>query len=451
MANWLSNTINRARTYAVSKLSRDHQYFSVKGNDESRSSANKGIFTYLFGSETTLNATLSQAEKLATVWVCIDFLARTRAMLPLNVFDIQGNNKSIAYNHSAQFLLHNRPNPNMNAYQFWYAVEYCKHYNGNAYAWITRTGKKIERLDLLNPDDVTVRYVGGELYYHVKGELVNSLNLLHFKNFSTSGLIGESTLSFHAETFGHSVDLRRFARRNLKANPPAYATSQKDKPTTHTGKEQLGEYLSNEMQDYAENGRMPFLYAGFEIKTLGLKPQDAAYLEQISASKEDIYGIFGVNPGLVGAYKTGVTYNNLEQQNLQYTIYTLTPKLVGDEQELNYKVFTESERATKFCKFNEKALMRTDLKTQSEWMMAQYKMGVLNRNEVRDILDLNPVDGGDVYYIEGNNMIPLDSKGMPIMPAGQATKRDIQTNLQQVLRDAGINTTLNGQLHYEQH
>jgi hypothetical protein len=83
--------------------------------------------------------------------------------------------------------------------------------------------------------------------------------------------------------------------------------------------------------------------------------------------------------------------------------------------------------------------------------MAQYKMGVLNRNEVRDILDLNPVDGGDVYYIEGNNMIPLDSKGMPIMPAGQATKRDIQTNLQQVLRDAGINTTLNGQLHYEQH
>lgn len=445
--NWLTKQVDRAKAiYALSKTLSE-----PLGIENRAASANRGIFEYLFGSETTLKATLSQAEKLATVAICIDFLARTRAMLPLNVYTITGKNKNIDYSHAAQFLLHNRPNPNMNAYQFWYAVEYCKHYEGNAFAWITRTGRNIERIDLINPDDVTLRYGNGELFYYVKGELVNSLNMLHFKNFSHSGLTGESTLEFHAETFGHSVDLRRFARRNLKANPPAYATSQKDKPTTQIGKEQLGEYLANEMQGYAESGKMPFLYAGFEIKTLGLKPQDAAYLEQISASKEDIYGIFGVNPGLIGAYKTGVTYNNLEQQSLQYNIYTLTPKLVSDEQELNAKIFLSSEQNTKFCKFNEKALMRTDMKTQSEWLMAQYKMGVLSRNEVRDILDLNPVPGGDVYYIEGNNMIPLDDNGMPVMPAGAATKRDIQTNLQQVLRDAGINTTLNGQLHYEQH
>lgn len=441
MANWLSRQIGIAKSLV--ELSR----FVA----EVRSSkANQGIYRYLFGdASSNLKAPITQSERLATVHICIDFRARTRAMLPLNVFQTNGTSKEVALKHSTYQLLHNRPNPNMNAYQFWYAVEYCKHYHGNAFGLVKRQGRNVERIDLLNPEKVVLS-IGkdGDIYYSVNGNNISSLDILHFKNFSPTGLVGLSTLEWHAETFGHSVDLRKFARRNLKSAPPAYATSQAQMPQTTNAKDQLKTYLQQEMEDYSTSGQMPFLYNGFEIKSMGLKPADAAYLEQISASKEDIYGIFGVNPGLIGSYKTGVTYNNLEQQGLQYLIYTLSSILTSDEQELNYKLFLPFEQGTYFCKFNEKALMRTDAETQRKWIETMFKSGLYNRNEIRELLDENPVPGGDVYYVEGNNMVPLNENGIPVVAAGAATKKNMQLELQQVLKEAGINTTLNGRLHY---
>ena len=44
-------------------------------------------------------------------------------------------------------------------------------------------------------------------------------------------------------------------------------------------------------------------------------------------------------------------------------------------------------------------------------LQGYFKIGVYSRNEIRELLDMNPVEDGDEYYIEGNNMVSTDDAG----------------------------------------
>jgi hypothetical protein len=50
-------------------------------------------------------------------------------------------------------------------------------------------------------------------------------------------------------------------------------------------------------------------------------------------------------------------------------------------------------------------VLSADISNMGNYFSSMYRIGVLSRNEIRSRMDLNPVDGGDIYYIEGNNMV----------------------------------------------
>ena len=77
-------------------------------------------------------------------------------------------------------------------------------------------------------------------------------------------------------------------------------------------------------------------------------------------------------------------------------------RLAQYEQEINYKCLTDEERkAGYYFKFNEKAILRTDSKTQRENIIGYVTNGVYQINEARDLLDLEHVEGGDVNMVNG--------------------------------------------------
>lgn len=378
------------------------------------------VFDYLkqmglSGSMNTADETINAATamRVATVFTCVRIKSDALAQMPANVCKRTGDQTEIDYNHSAQALVHIRPNPWQTPFQFWKWVEQQVELEGDAFVGINRAPNMnpIEFVPLAYTDMDVRETKDGWPVYRYKGNFVNYFDILHFKAYSRNGKLGISTIAQNAETIGNAIKLKKFANRSISSMPPVYATSELTAFPKGESKTQFSEYMAKQMSNWYDRGDIPFFTHGFELKSPGLKPTEAAYLDQISASKEDIFGIFGVPPGLGGSFKTGVTYSNLEQQNLQFLIYSLNPVIVNIEQELNYKLFTGAEAETHYIKFNEKALLRTDALTQMQLLQGYFKIGVYSRNEIRELLDMNPVPDGDEYYIEGNNMVSTDDAG----------------------------------------
>lgn len=77
-------------------------------------------------------------------------------------------------------------------------------------------------------------------------------------------------------------------------------------------------------------------------------------------------------------------------------------RLTQYEQEINYKCLSQKEiDAGYYFKFNEKAILRTDSKTQKEVVTGYVQNGLYTINEGRDALDLPKVEGGDVNMVNG--------------------------------------------------
>jgi HK97 family phage portal protein len=271
-------------------------------------------------------------------------------------------------------------------------------------------------------------YTNSPLYKY-KGNTIPSTDILHFKHFTRDGRLGISLISNHAETIGSAKKLRKFANRSISSTPPVYATTNAIIPSSTTAKDQLKTYLAQEVAGWFNRGEIPFLSNGFDLKTVGMSPKDAQYLDQISATKEDIFSIFKTPPGLIGSYKTGVTYSNMEQQDLQWRAYGLTPLLKMIEEEFNEKLYTETEQESRFVKFNVKALLLTDHNAQSNWFKTMFGIGVYSINEIRDLLDQNPIEDGDDHYVPVNNLMPVDMVEDFLTNQEEAQPGDMATDL----------------------
>ena len=208
---------------------------------------------------------------------------------------------------------------------------------------------------------------------------------------------------------GHCAGRIGLSTRSVASNPGIYATTDKDQPLAEPQKKAFKEYWQKEMAGFGDTGEMPVLYNGYKLDTVGINPKDVQYLEQIKATKEDIYGITKVPPKLAQNYDSGQTYNNSEQQSLDFLTWTLTVLLKDIEDEVNYKLFTEAEQQSYFGKFNEKALLRTDAKTQAEFMEKIFGIGGYSVNDILEILDENQLEGeaANDHFVQGNNLVPL--------------------------------------------
>ncbi len=86
-------------------------------------------------------------------------------------------------------------------------------------------------------------------------------------------------------------------------------------------------------------------------------------------------------------------------------------RLTQYEQEINYKSLSRQKRQDGyFFKFNEKAILRTDTKSQIESIVRAVNNGVYTPNEARGFLDMPSKEGGDILIVNGN-YVPLTDVG----------------------------------------
>lgn len=358
-----------------------------------------------------VNINKQNAEKINAFYTCLRIKAETTATLKTTLQLIQGDAQYRATDHPVDRLLSYRPNPRMNAFNFWYIIQMNEDIHGNAYAWIERDSAAIPKA--LHPwmaGEVSVRedLSDGSIWYIYKGKAYPARDVLHFKQNSLDGIVGRSIIDINRETLGLAKKQETYAARVYGEKPPAVfedgAGLKRDQAID----------IANGFKEHVKKGLTPMVWGGLKYKSIMMPPGDAQFIESKQFTKGDIYGMFRIPPYKLQSYsrETGATYKNVEQQNISFVNDVVIPSTESKQIECETKLLAGDSYGKYEVQFDFSLLLKADVKTEQEYIESMLTRGVINRNQARKRMGMNPIDPkvdehGDRYFIQAG-FVPTD-------------------------------------------
>lgn len=364
------------------------------------------------------------AAGLSATWACVNLIAGTIGSLPLMVYrtDAQGV-RSVARDHPLYFVLHDSPNFDQTAVDFWEVMAASLELYGNAYAQIDRrTNGSLAALLPIRPDLMKVRRTTtGDLEYEwsENGRRIvkRGIDVLHIRGPFGDALSGASTLSACRGVFDDALSAETAASAMFEngINPSGVLSTP---ATTRLSKEQRDELETLLVQKYmgsVRQGRPMLIDGGLTWQQLTINPADAQMLESRKYSGEQICRLFGVPPGMVGyGDKASNWGTGKEVDVLGFQKFTLRKRLKRIEQSVLKQLVPLAERRAQglTIEFNFEGLLRGDTASRYEAYEKAIRMGIATRNECRALENLPPIEGGDVVTVQMQD-VPLASAIAP--------------------------------------
>ena len=373
--------------------------YRVGKYDSSTLEADLGINGYV---RSGVNVTENTALAISTVYACVYKIASTISSMGLEIYVRNGRNVEVANQHPAYSLITATPNDNQNAYDFWEGIMASALMYGCGYAIIERNQRGYpERLVPVDYYDVDIKEVDGERLYVIRDYgAVTQENILEISNMNRM-----SPIRLHRENMGLAKAAQDFGSEYFGQKGQMTGVLASDQPLR---KEQM-DVIQNSWNQSAMNAGTKLLPFGFKYQRITITPDEAQFIETRKFQAEEICRIYSVPTSLV-QLPSQTTFNNVEQQNLQFARHTIAPWAKRIEQEIDRKLIQSFERPQVYSKFNMNDLYRGDLAARTNFYQQMLQSGVMSINEVRAKEQMNPVEGGDVHTVQ-INQIALDRLG----------------------------------------
>ena len=355
-----------------------------------------------------------------TYYTCMKILSETMGKLPIKVYEWQGSKGKVrADPDDTSKLLNERPNPHMTPSIFFATVENNRNHYGNGYVWIqrriSRNGSENVGLWIMQSNCVTPIYDNkgifageGKIYYQytdpLDGEMYvfPEMDVLHFKTSMTlDGLTGIPVRDMLGDVVEGASQSQQYMSNLYKGGMTASMALQYSGEIDESRIKLLQKKYDKYLSGPKNAGKIVPVPAGMQLQPLNYKLTDAQFFELKKYTALQIAGAFGVKPNQINDYE------NSEMQQLSFLVDTMLFPLKQYEEELTYKLYIGTDKS---CKFNEKAILRTDSKTQMEILAQGVQNGMRKVNEARELLDLPRDPDGDVLLMNGN-FIPVKMAG----------------------------------------
>lgn len=390
-----------------------------------------------------ISGTSKKLVSEVTYYTCLKMLSETIGKLPLKYYQNTARGRIRADPDEMTRLLTVRPNPIMTPTTLWGSVEMnCQHY-GNSYVWARRQfepgkyGGEYKTLDLwlmqssnvsVLMDDIGVFGGKGELYYQYSDQtsgdqhLFRSSEVMHFKTwYSLNGIMGEPVSNILKDTIGGALESQKFMNRLYEQGLTASMAMQYLGDLDEAKRRQLQKKFADSLSGPQNAGKVIPVPMGLQLTPLKMNLTDAQFFELKKYSALQIAGAFGIKPNQINNYEKS-SYANSETQQLAFLVDTMAYRLKMYEEEINSKLLTiRQQKEGYFYKFNEKAILRTDSKTQMENLSKAVNNGIYTPNEARGYLDMPCEEGGDVLMVNGN-YIPITDVGKQYKKGGESNE-----------------------------
>lgn len=368
--------------------------------------------------------TASSVLGLSAAWACVNLLAGTIASLPLMVYRTkEGGAREVADDHPLYRLLHDSPNYDQTAVDYWEFKAASVELWGNAYSRKVRENGRIIALEPIQPDIVNVRRLeNGDIEYRWsqdrKSYVLTDKDVLHIRGFGGNPLGGMSTLAFGRQVFGLSLAIDRAAAKTFQNGMRPSGVLSVKEYLNKQQREELDARLTEKFLGTVNAGRPFIAEGGMTWSQLTINPEDAQMLQSRAFSVEEICRFFGVPPHMVGhTEKTTSWGTGLEQQTLGFQKFTLRRRLKRIEQALEKQLLTPADRSAGVTiEFNLEGLLRGDSKARASFYQSALTNGWMTINEVRALENMPPVEGGNVPRMQSQN-VPITQAGQAALPA----------------------------------
>lgn len=346
------------------------------------------------------------ALSLSAVYNAVDQISNDIAKLPKAVFQKTDVGRFRISGHPLDYLISKRPNPNMTQFNYHKAMVINAMLSGNGISVILRnptTGIQTG-LDLIDPDDLkSIKRKDGRIYYDIKGYgVLSSEDVFHVPGFSFNGINGVSIFKYAALNMGAAMSAEAFADENFKSKGLVAGIIKSDKSLKPSAKALIGNAMETRLSKGDVNN-IGVLDEGMDFTSISVNAQEASLIDWKKISIEDVARWFNIAPHKI-KHLQNATYSNIEQQSLEHGSDTIAPWAKRFEEEYDYKCFTQEEHASFYVKFNTNALIRTDVKTKSEYYGRAINFGWHTRNEIRDLEDYNRIEGLDEPLTPANTL-----------------------------------------------
>ena len=397
---------------------------------------------FLGGTASGKYVTERSAMQMTAVYCCVRILSEAVASLPLQFYrytDDGGKEKAVE--HPLYFLLHDEPNPEMTSFIFRETLMTHLLLWGNVYSQIIRNGKgEVVALYPLMPDRMRVdRDEHGRLYYEytvydaddVDGRKgtngvgrtvrLQPHDVLHIPGLGFDGLVGYSPIAMAKNAIGLAIATEEYGSKFF-ANGAA-PSGVLEHPGIIKDPSRVRESWQATFGGSGNANMIAVLEEGMKYTPISISPEQAQFLETRKFQIDEIARIFRVPPHMIGDLEKS-SFNNIEQQSLEFVKYTLDPWVSRWEQAMVRALLTPDEKKKYFFKFNVDGLLRGDYQSRMNGYATARQNGWMSANDIRELENLDRIpaeQGGDLYLINGN-MTKLEDAG--IFAAGNNGKEE---------------------------
>jgi HK97 family phage portal protein len=370
---------------------------------------------------------------VSAAWASVRYISQTVAVGPWHVMQTIKGGGIVAESHPVERVLYWRPSPEYSSRQFREQLTHWALRWGNGYAEIEpdQIGRPIalhpihpDRVEVCRADADTYDSYGdliraGELYYEISNGTEGTAYLSAKRVFHLRGLgdgpVGMSVAQYAAQSigwaraaalfgaafFGNGANVSLVVKNKTALSKEALALQKAEFQTLYTG---------------PRNARKTVhVDADTDITAITTTPSDAQFIELNQYLVEDVARWFGAPLHKIN-HLLRATNNNIEHQSIEAVQDCILPWVLRFEEEADYKLFGQNRRGY-YTKINLLGLLRGDFKTQNEGLRLAREAGVINADEWRERIDMNPQpagSGGDKYTMNGT-YVTLESVGAAVV------------------------------------
>jgi HK97 family phage portal protein len=389
-----------------------------------------------YGGQTStgISVNTDSAMRAISVHTCIKAKSNGIKMMPCHLMRRDGQNVEKATDHSLYRILHDQPNSWMTASEFWGMAGACLDLQGNFYALKSGLpGRPVRELIPLSIGSVqeVIQTPDYGLFYKIlrptvdrngnygignpgsgQVDIIPGGRIMHLRGLTLDGFMGLNPIAYARESIGLELATEKHGAKLFSHGTNIGGVLQMPPGQFFKDRTKAQAFLDSFNSNYSsvENAhKAALLENGVTWTKMGMTSIDSQFLEARRFQHRQIVDLFFSIPlSIMTSEDKTATFASSEQFSIAYVQYALMPYIVNIEQAIYRDLLTEEEKKTYYAKFEPKALLRGSFKDQMEGFQIGVNTEIYSPNDVREMLEMNPYEGGDEYRTRTSSM-----KGTP--------------------------------------
>lgn len=387
----------------------------------------------LFATARPTASGMTVTERTAITWTAlasgVRLASETIGMLPVDVVRLDGKKRIRKSDHPvAQVLMW--PNPEMSAMEFREVMQTQLEFWGTGYAQIIWDGaQRPKELWPLPADRVTPeRDSRGNLVFRValpeepfgiasESSILPADQVLVIRGWTRYGLLGERMSRIFQQAIGLGLATEYFGASLFGNGAHAGGVLEHPGTLTDDAQKRLIKQKENQVGGISRAHRTMVLEEGMKWHQTTIEPEKAQFLGTRTFQLLEGCRILRLPPHVLYELSRA-TFSNIEHQSIELVTYSWLPRARRWESRLAMQLLGPKDFQNTQIKFNMGALLRGDTAARMALYQSGIQMGWLSQNDVRELEDMSPIQGGDTYRAPAN-IIPVDQP--PPTPNPQPT------------------------------